>query len=142
MKPRLGPTSWVALRCLAAVAALVPAAGSAWAVSAHGIAMATVIEPIQVNRLLGLPASALEIYLSQRGPAGPQTGSVLIRVIGGVGDQPVAVQRAQPSPVQAQGLVGGAVILDRGLAMAVMASMSDEEQGHDDKPVAITIAFN
>jgi hypothetical protein len=137
------PAAWSRLRSIAGLAcllAVLPAnAGSATA----GVG-ASVVEPVYIARQLGLPASALEIYLSQLGPAGPQTGSVLIRVIGGLGDQPLAVALPQAAPIEApQGLAGGTVILGRGLAMAVMASMGEnEERAHDDKPVAITIAFN
>ena len=130
-------------RCLSIAAALL-AAAPAWAASSGAFASATIVEPAEINRMLGLPASAIELYLRQRGPAGPQTGSVLIRVIGGVGDVALAVQVPQPASVDTSlTLTGGTAVLGHGLAMAVMASMSSEEQGRDDsKPVAITVAFN
>ena len=113
----------------------------AWAATnAMGVVMAHVIEPANI----GLPPTALDLYLRQRNrPAGPQTGALLIRIVGGIGDVPLAVQLPQSSPVDStQELVGGTTILGPGLAMAVMASMSSEEQARADKQVAITIAFN
>ena len=146
MKLRPGPTSPAAdVRRLGASAAaacllLLAASPAGAATNAMGVVTAHVIEPANI----GLPPTALDLYLSQRnGPAGPRTGSLLIRIVGGIGDVPLALQLPQSNPVDStQELVGGTTILGPGLAMAVMASMSTEEQARADKQVAITIAFN
>ncbi len=145
MKLWPGPQSqaaWCRLGVCVAAAAVVQLLGvaPAWAAAGSATVSVSVIEPFPI----ALPPTALDLYLSQRaGPAGPRTGALLIRIVGGVGDEPLAVQLPQSMPVDSsQELVGGTTILGRGLAMSVMASMSTEEQARADKQVAITIAFN
>ena len=98
------------------------------------------MEPVPI----GLPASALDLYLARLRPDGPFVGSVLVRVIGGIGDEPLALQlphrQAVPNDAPLT-LEGGLAMLGQGLAMAVTARKS-EEQASESQPVVITIAFN
>lgn len=146
MNIRPGPQSpavlcraWCRLGVLTAAALLLAGAPS-WAASGSANVSATVIEAVPI----GLPASALDLYLERVNPNGPFIGSVLVRVIGGIGDEPVALQLPNRQSVPGDAsltLEGGPAMLGRGLAMAVMARMS-KEQASEDQPVAITIAFN
>jgi len=117
------------------------AGGPSWAAPGAANVSATVIEAVSI----GLPASALDLYLERLNPSGPFIGSVLVRVIGGIGDEPVALQLPSRTAVPTDALLtleGGPAMLGQGLAMAVTARMSSKEQAREDQPVAITIAFN
>ncbi|XHS78933.1 hypothetical protein ACFJGW_02890 [Burkholderiaceae bacterium UC74_6] len=142
MKFRPGPTSpaaWCRLGAFTATA-LALAGAPTWAAPGSANVSATVVEAVPI----GLPASALDLYLQRLNPSGPFIGSVLVRVIGGIGDEPVALQLPSRQAVPTEApltLEGGPAMLGQGLAMAVTARMS-KEQASEDQPVAITIAFN
>jgi len=133
------PAAWCRLGAIAATA-LALAGVPSWAAPGAASVSATVVEAVPI----GLPASALDLYLERLDPSGPFIGSVLVRVIGGIGDEPVALQLPERQIVPSEAplaLEGGPAMLGRGLAMAMTARMS-KDQACEDQPVAITIAFN
>lgn len=149
MTLRPGPQSPAAgcrlgARTAAALLLAIAPAWAAWAANGGATASATVVEAVPI----GLPATALDLYLGQLSPAGPFVGSVLIRVIGGINDEPVALQLPARQAVPGDApltLEGGPALLGRGLATAITAHMSmssSKEQAREAQPVAITIAFN
>ncbi|MDM4764965.1 hypothetical protein [Pelomonas sp. SE-A7] len=131
--------------------------------SAAAMASATVVEPVSVSGQLGAVLSISELLAANQGPAGPATGSVLVRLVnlapavlagpvssGGEGGQTLSTLLNLPGGAGGEGGVVAALSrliepLSGGLLqgeLATAVSLSPPPGAKKDDHVAIVVAFN
>lgn len=107
------------------------------ATSAIAQARASVVEAVSVNRLLGSPLSVNEILDALRGPAGPNTGSVLVRL-----SSPSPMALSGISPIASTSLTSNLDGIPGTLQGEPVAAVSTARADLAAEPPSITVAFN
>lgn len=98
---------------------------------------ATVVEAVSVGRLLGSPLSVNEILDALQGPAGPNTGSVLVRL---ASSPPLALSgTGAGASTSLAWALGGAPGTLQGEPVASISAMRDDLAA---RGPSITVAFN
>ncbi|HEY4082966.1 MAG TPA: hypothetical protein VGM81_19965 [Burkholderiaceae bacterium] len=125
---------------------------NAYAGSGIARASATVIEPVPVNTLIGVPVTVADLLAAWHGASGPMTGAYPIRLPDVFA--PAEAQTPQQALVaslesqealllsEATRMQADGGQLQFGIVAAVSASTSPEADNHDAQQLFITVAFN